>query len=420
MDKKIIKIKSLNILGLTLILASFALTSCMAEEKVIHLHALDKADKEIVVEGNNKFAFDLYSQLKEEDGNLFFSPCSVSTALAMTYAGARGNTATQMADVLHFTLSQERLHPVFSELTQNLTADPERNSYQLAIANALWGQSGYEFYKEFINITKDYYDAGFKEVDYKDDRERERSRQKINLWVEDKTNDKIKELIKQGILTSLTRLVLTNAIYFKGNWVLQFNPEQTRNSLFTPIEGQEVDVPMMNQTAEFNYSENDILQVLEMSYAGDELSMIIFLPKQASGLKKVESLLTVEKMESWLATLRKQEVIISLPKFKMTSEFLLNKALVSLGMVDAFTMKADFSGMTPDPVGFYISKVIHKAFVDVNEEGTEAAAATAVFMLKRAAPMPKPIFRADHPFIFIIRDIQTNSILFLGRVTDPR
>ncbi len=382
---------------------------------------LDETDKEIVIEGNNAFAFDLYAQLKEEDGNLFFSPYSISTALAITYAGARGNTAIQMADILHFSLSQERLHPAFSELMQDLATEAEISSYQLAIANALWGQSGYEFYEKFINITKDYYDAGFKEVDFKDGQERELTRQRINLWVEDKTKGKIKELIKQGILTSMTRLVLTNAVYFKGNWIFQFDTEQTRDGLFTLIEGEKVEVPMMNQTAEFNYSENDMFQVLEMPYAGDGLSMVVFLPKQTKGLKEVENLLTVENLKSWLSTLRMQEVVVSVPKFKMTGEFLLSETLKSLGMLDAFSIKlADFSGMTPDPVGLYISEVIHKAFVDINEEGTEAAAATAVEMRLKAAPEPKPVFQADHPFIFIIRDIRSSSILFLGRVIDPR
>lgn len=385
------------------------------------LYALEKADQEIVVEGNNMFAWELYAQLKGKEGNLFFSPCSISTALAMTYAGARGNTATQMADALHFSLSQPRLHPAFSGLIQDLAAEPERSSYQLAIANALWGQSGYEFYEKFINITKDYYDAGFKQVDFKDEQERERTRQKINLWVEDKTNNKIKELIKRGVLTSLTRLVLTNAIYFKGDWLSQFNPGQTGDSLFRLIEGEKIEVPMMNQAAEFNYAEEEALQILELPYAGDELSMVILLPKQADGLKEAENLLTAAHLKKWLSALSKQEVIVALPKFKMSSEFLLNEALKSLGMVDAFSGKlADFSGISPDPVGLFISQVIHKAFVEVNEEGTEAAAATAVAMRLQAVPKPKPVFRADHPFIFIIRDMRSDSILFLGRVVDPR
>ena len=383
------------------------------------LFALDEPDKEIVVQGNNKFAFDLYSQVKQNDGNLFLSPFSISTALAMTYAGARGNTETQMAETLHFSLTQERLHPAFLTLMQELQADSARSGYELSIANALWGQEGYKFHEAFIDITKNYYEAGFKEVDFV--KNTESTRQTINRWVEEKTKDKIKELIKPDILTELTRLVLTNAIYFKGKWMSQFKKESTKPAPFELTNGEKVELPMMNQAKEFNYSENDTVQILEMPYEGNKLSMVIFLPKEKKGIRGLENLLKAENVKDWLSTLRKQEVIVSLPRFKMTSEFLLNEALKSLGMADAFDMKlANFSGMTPDPVGLYISKVIHKAFVDVNEEGTEAAAATAVVMTLRGMPEPKPVFRADHPFIFIIRDKSSDSILFIGRVMDPR
>lgn len=382
--------------------------------------ALEKTDKNLVVKGNHKFAFDLYSQVGKGDGNLFFSPLSISTALAMTYAGARGNTEAQMAQALHFSLSQERLHPGYSVLMQELQAEPAQSGFEFSIANALWGQSGYEFHKEFIDTTREYYDAGFKEVDFVKDAEQARGT--INSWVEAKTRDKIKELIKPGILTDLTRLVLTNAIYFKGQWMSQFKKERTRPEPFELMSGEKIEVPMMNQTRELNYSEDETAQILEMPYEGNQLSMVIFLPKEKKGVKDLESLLGAETFKNRVSALRKQDVIVSLPKFKMTSEFFLSKELKALGMTDAFdTELADFSGMTPDPVGLYISEVIHKAFVDVNEEGTEAAAATAVVMtLTAMMPEPKPVFRADHPFIFIIRDKGSDSILFIGRVMDPR
>lgn len=382
--------------------------------------ALEKTDKDLIVEGNHKFAFDLYSQVGKGDGNLFFSPFSISTALAMTYAGARGNTEAQMAQVLHFSLSQERLHPGYSVLMRGLQAESPQGGFELSIANALWGQSGYEFHKEFIGITRDYYDAGFKEADFVNNTEQ--ARETINRWVEAKTRDKIKELIKPGILTDLTRLVLTNAIYFKGQWMSQFKKGMTRPEPFELMGGEKIEVPMMNQTKELNYSEDETAQILEMPYEGNQLSMVIFLPKEKKGVKDLENLLGAETFKNWVSTLRKQEVIVSLPKFKMTSEFLLNEELKALGMTDAFdTELADFSGMTPDPVGLYILAVVHKAFVDVNEEGTEAAAATAVVMnLKAMMPEPKPVFRADHPFIFVIRDKSSDSILFIGRVMDPR
>ncbi len=383
--------------------------------------ASEKTDKDSVVEGNHQFAFDLYSQVAEGDGNLFFSPFSISTALAMTYAGARGNTGAQMAQTLHFSLSQERLHPGYSVLMQELQAEPAQSGFELSVANALWGQSGYEFHKEFIDITRDHYDAGFKEADFV--KNTEQARGTINRWVEEKTRDKIKELIKPGILTDLTRLVLTNAIYFKGKWMAQFNEERTRPEPFELMSGEKIEVPVMSQTREFNYSENETAQVLEMPYEGNKLSMVVLLPKGKKSLKELEGLLKTENFNHWVSALQKQEVIVSLPKFKMTSEFFLNEALKALGMTDAFdAASADFSGMAPDPVGLYISHVVHKAFVDVNEEGTEAAAATAVVMQKvmAALPKPKPVFRADHPFIFIIRDKSSDSILFIGRVMDPR
>ena len=385
----------------------------------MNLFASDKAGIEIVVEGNNKFAFDLYAQLKEADGNLFFSPYSVSTALAMTYAGAKGNTEAQMADVLHFVLTQESLHPVFSTLMQDFKADSEKSGFEFSIANALWSQEGYKFHQAFIDITKSYYEAGFKEVDFV--KNTESPRQTINKWVEEKTKDKIKELIKPGILTGDTRLVLTSAIYFKGRWILQFEKKDTMLRQFELMTGEKVEVPMMSQTKKFRYFENEIAQVLEMPYEGNRLSMVIFLPKEKKGIRELEDLFKAKNIKDWLLELRKQEVITSLPRFKMTSEFFLNEALQSLGMTDAFDEKlADFSGMTPDSVGLYISKVIHKAFVDVNEEGTEAAAATAVVKTEKVMPEPKPVFRADYPFIFIIRDMRSGSILFVGRVMDPR
>lgn len=387
----------------------------------IDLFAQDSPDKQIAIKDNNAFALDLYTQLSKEEGNLFFSPNSISTALAMTYAGARGKTATQMANALHFSLSQKQLHQAFFELMKDLKADPRTSGYQLSIANALWGQRDYKFYDEFINITEKYYDAGFKKVDFINEKNREEARQAINKWVEGKTNNKIKELIVKTpqVLTDLTRLVLTNAIYFKGKWQFQFDAKNTQDAPFTLLNGEKVIVPMMSQTKEFNYAENDTLQIIEMAYTGNKLSMVILLPKSIDGLRQIEGSLTQDNLNTWLSTLHNREVIASIPKFKMTSQFELNGALKSLGMVDAFDMQADFSGMAPDPVGLYISEVLHKAFVDVNEEGTEAAAATAVVMMRMGIEEPKPVFMADHPFIFIIRDTKAGSILFMGRVEDP-
>ncbi len=376
-------------------------------------------DGAAVVKGNTAFALELYARLRERDGNLFLSPYSVSTALAMTYAGARGDTAAQMADVLHFDLKGEALHRAFGQLVERLNEQGEKGGYQLSVANALWGQKGYGFLKEFLDLTEAHYGAGLHEVDF--EKGLEAARQTINAWVEEETQDKIKELIPKGALDVLTRLVLTNAIYFKGDWASPFEEEETKDEPFTLLDGQKLDVPMMHQTEKFGYAEDEGLQVLELPYVGKELSMVVLLPKSADGLADLEKSLTAENLEKWLAGLRRRNVVVALPRFKVTCGFALGKALKSMGMTDAFSpAAADFSGMNGGKEPLWIGAVIHKAFVEVNEEGTEAAAATAVMMVGgMARPEPTPVFRADHPFLFLIRDTRTGSILFLGRVANP-
>ncbi len=370
-----------------------------------------------VVKGNNQFALDLYKQLGEkEDGNLLFSPYSISTALAMTYAGARGETQDEMAKVLHFALPQRLLHPAFAAIIEDLN-DEKRKGYKLAVANRLWGQKGYSFRPNFLNTTRKYYGAELAQVDFA--KAAEKARQTINKWVEEQTQDKIKDLIPEGVLDSLTRLVLTNAIYFKGDWETQFDKKATREADFTATPDKKVKVPMMHQVAPFKYADLPSLQVLEMPYAGDDLSMVVLLPKKTDGLGDLEKSLDAKSLQEWTGGVRKRKVSVFLPKFKMTCKFRLKPVLASMGMPLAFDAgRADFSGMTGSK-DLYISAVIHKAFVDVNEEGTEAAAATAVVMTLRSAPRPSPVFRADHPFLFLIRDNRTGSILFLGRVAEP-
>jgi serpin B len=367
-------------------------------------------------DGNNLFALDLYAKLREEPGNLFFSPYSISTALAMTYAGARGETEKQMAKTLHFVLPEGKLHNALSRLQRDLNERGKKGAYELTVSNALWGQKGYGFLKDFLGIIASNYEGGFNEVDFASDAES--VRQTINKWVEDKTNGKIKDLIGPGILDKFTRLVLTNAIYFKGNWAKQFDGNKTEESSFTLLNGEKINVSMMNQRAEFNYMETEGVQGIELPYTDDELSMFIFLPKKFDGLGDLEKSLTLENLSDWMEQFSKREVIVSVPKVRMTNQVSLVDVLRSMGMQDAFSMKADFSGMdgTKD---LYISAVIHKAFVDMNEEGTEAAAATAVILRLKSAPVKAPIFRADHPFLFLIRDNKSGSILFMGRLTDP-
>jgi serpin B len=386
----------------------------------------------IIVNGNNEFALELFTKLQSTKGNLFFSPYSISTALAMTFAGAHGQTESQMAEVLHFPvadnkrtdseskslLDRQQFAAEFGKMIKDLNNRGQKGAYTLTVANALWGQKGYEFLKQFQELIEKCYDGRLNEVDFV--RAVEAARKTINDWVEKKTNGKIKNLIGPGVLNSMTRLVLTNAIYFKGNWAMQFKEDRTKDSPFTLADGQKIDAPMMNQKAEFGYMETDAFQALEMPYVDQELSMVILLPKKLDALDKFEKTLTQDNLTKWLAEIHKREVVVFVPKFKMTSQFSLASVLQSMGMTDAFSSDANFSGMDGKR-DLFISAVIHKAYVEVNEEGTEAAAATGVVMrLTSVGPTPIPVFRADHPFLFLIKDNMTGSILFIGRVANPK
>ena len=409
---------------IVLVIVAMIVAGCLAAENSTVNPDSDKQG--MVVQGNNKFALDLYAKLQDADGNLFFSPYSISTALAMTYAGARGQTATQMADALRFpvgnqpsSLDSQQFASEFGKLIKDLNTRGEDGAYELTVANALWGQKGYGFLAEFLELVEKHYSSRLNEVDFA--AATETARLTINAWVEKKTNEKIKNLIAEGVLDSMTRLVLTNAIYFKGNWAQQFKEDRTKEAPFTLSDGQKVDVPMMNQTTKFGYLETETLQGLELPYADNELSMIVLLPKELDGLSELEKSLTLDNLSQWQSKLSKREVVVSIPKFKLTSQFSLASVLKAMGMTDAFSKSANFSGMNGKR-DLFISAVIHKAYVDVNEEGTEAAAATAVTMrLTSIGPADRPpVFRADHPFLFLIRDNQSGSILFIGRVMNPK
>jgi serpin B len=374
-------------------------------------------DRAEAVKGANAFALDLYRRLRGADGNLCFSPASVSTALAMTYAGARGPTAEEMAKTLHFTLGQDRLHPALGALLDDLNRAGRARGSRLAVANALWGQKGHGFLPEFLGLTREHYGAGLQEVDFRGDSEG--ARRAINAWVEQQTQDRIKDLIREGVLDDNTRLVLTNAIYFKGDWASAFRKDSTRNAPFRLGGAEKVDVPLMWQSGTFGHFDGDGLQALELPYAGKDLSMVVLLPKRADGLADFEKGLTAERLAGWLRQLREQEVIVQLPRFKVTAEFRLGPTLAAMRMPLAFGDGADFSGMDGKK-DQYLSEVVHKSFVDVNEEGTEAAAATAVVKAERSGESRlTPLFRADHPFVFLIRDRRSDGILFLGRVQNP-
>jgi serine protease inhibitor len=376
------------------------------------------AATDVVVTGNTRFAFDLYARLKTADGNLFFSPYSISTCLAMTWAGARGDTESQMAGALHFGTDQTGLHSQFAGLQNQLNAVQKKKDVALNIANGLWAQKDHSFLPAFLKIATDDYAAKIKQVDFRTGAEP--ARNDINDWVSGKTADRIQNLIPPGALDPMTRLVLVNAIYFKGQWAAPFKKNDTVPDRFTIAPGQTTSAQFMNLTDNFGYAEADGLQLLELPYTGGDLSMVVLLPAETNSFKDFENGLSAEKIAGWLGQARKQKVNVFLPKFKLTQQFALADTLASMGMTDAFSPRADFSGMD-GARDLFISAVIHKAFVEVNEEGTEAAAATGVMVgaMAIARPISEYVFRADHPFLFLIRDVHSGSILFLGRVTNP-
>ena len=335
----------------------------------------------------------------------------------MTYSGARGTTADEMAKTLHFSLKEDKLHQAFHALIEELNGGGKKRGYQLSVANALWGQKGYKFLPDFLQLTKKNYGAGLQQVDFAGDTEG--ARQTINDWVAKETKDKIKDLLQPGVLNSLTRLVLTNAIYFKGDWDRQFKKDLTRKEEFHVFADKKSETMMMHDKGKFKYFDGGTFEALEMPYKGKDLSMVVLLPKKIDGLAEFEKTLTAAKVAEWLPKLREQEVSVSLPKFKMTSEFSLKDTLSAMGIKQLFSPNSvDLSGMNGER-DLYVSAVVHKAYVDINEEGTEAAAATGVVVALRAAPA-HPVFRADHPFVFLIRDNRSGSMLFLGRVANPQ
>jgi serpin B len=371
-----------------------------------------------LVKGNTAFALDLHHQLGTTPGNLFLSPYSISTALAMTFAGAGTDTSKEMRRTLHLPEQDEVVHSGFEALQKQLFP-AKAGEVELVEANRLFAQKSFVFRPEFLDLVAQRYSAPVESLDFI--KESEASRQHINGWVAKQTRDKIKDLLAPGVINDQTRLVLTNAIYFKAQWRSPFDKEQTQKQNFFTSSGK-VKVPLMEQTGNFGYAERDKVQVLELPYVGNSLAMVVVLPKKRDGLAEVEKSLSPEMLSKWLGALQSNEVEVSLPRFRIEGTFSLGEPLGALGMKAAFDCdggSADFSGMDGQR-DLCISAVIHKAFVQVDESGTEAAAATAVVMNKADAVGPQPVsFRADHPFLFFIRDRQSGSILFWGRLTNP-
>ncbi len=370
---------------------------------------------------NTAFGCDLYAKLRTSTGNLFFSPFSIETALAMTAGGAKGNTLAEMQKALHLPADTEKGNAGFKSLVDTLNGDgkpADKRGYELSVANALWGMKGYPWRAEYLKASKASFGAGLEEVNFADE---PTARKTINDWVEGHTNKKIKDLIPSGLLDADTRMVLTNAVYFKGTWEVEFDKKLTKDGPFTLADGKKADVPLMHRTDELRYAEGDDWQAVDLEYKGKETAMTVLLPKKADGLADLEKKLSPELLAGMFRGMSRPKVILTLPRFKAETKYTLNDPLKALGMNDAFTGKADFTGLHTSPEKLFISHVLHKAFVEVNEEGTEAAAATAVVVAKASAPVddrPK-VFKADRPFLFVIRHTPTNTVLFVGRFEKP-
>jgi serpin B len=424
--------KHLYALFAILIIPALLLAACgpgkVAESKLERVLNPDVAasDMEQLVAGNTAFAFDLYQAVRSSDGNMVYSPYGISLAFAMAYGGACGETASQMADTLHYTLSGDQFHPAFNALDLDLARRPdqatgvdEKERFQLSIANSLWGQDGWPFLPEYLNLLATNYGAGIHLVDFQNSPES--ARRQINAWVSDATQKRIQDIIPPGMLDPSTRLTLANAIYFKATWENEFDPNETSDEPFHLLDGETVSVPMMGMETgeEFAYAAGDGWQAVALPYKGGLTEMVIIVP-DAGNFEAFESTLTADRYNEILTALESQKVVLSMPKFTFETRYGLSDTLIQMGMQDAFDPTlADFSGMDGQHM-LYIGEALHKAFIAVDEKGTKAAATTIVLM-QAGAMLPEGVtLTIDRPFFYVIRDIPTGAILFMGRVVDPR
>lgn len=376
-----------------------------------------------LVQGNTGFALDLFDEVRDTDSNLLVSPYSISVALSMTWAGARGTTEAQIADALRYPFGQETLHPAFNALGQSLEnngeeADHDNQPFQLELTNSIWGQEAYPFSDAYLDTLAVNYGAGLRVLDFKSNPEAART--EINEWVEEQTNEKIKELLPSGSISELTRLALVNAVYFKADWKHTFEKEATEDGTFTALDGSQSTVPMMRQSTSFPYAETDGHQLIELPYVGDSIGMVVVLPADGA-FESFERSLDANRLTSMLDSLQSRAGEIVLPRFTYDSTLNLKKTLSALGMEIAFDEnRADFTGMAESDHGedLFISDVVQKSHIAVDEKGTEAAAATGVVVSTTSAPIDPFEMIVNRPFIHLIRDRETGTILFLGRVTD--
>ncbi|MBU0763946.1 MAG: serpin family protein [Bacteroidetes bacterium] len=371
------------------------------------------AQDSVIVKSNNRFAFDLFAKLGKEEGNMVISPFSISSALAMTYAGARTVTETEMQKVLHFG-NQEVFHSGYKPVLEKIRNLNLQEGIEINAANAVWAEKNYRFRSEYFDLLKENYNSGLRFVSF--GKKTEKSRKTINAWVEKETNKHIAELLEPGTVDKSTTLVLTNAVYFNAVWAKRFDPEKTKKDKFFVTEKETIEVDFMNRSDNYFYYENKVMQSLEIPYPGNKVSMIVIVPKTNASAERVATLLNNDLYEEIITGAKENKIDVHLPKFEIISEFSLEATLAEMGMPSAFNSEADFSGMTGNK-GLFIDKVIHKAFLHVSEEGTEAAAATAVVMRKNAI-IPKK-FEVNRPFVYLIKDNTTGSILFIGKVNRP-
>ena len=398
----------------------------LKSELVRESPALDASDSAALGTGNRAFAFDLYRKLAGDSSkNLFFSPFSISVALAMTYPGANGQTEAELGSTLHFDLPESALHPAFNatlraldgraqELSPSLVEETTGTGFQLSIVNQAWGQQGYPFLGSYLDVLAQNYGAGLFSVQFADS---ENTRQRINGWVADQTQDRVQNLLPVGALTSDTRFVLTNAIYFKGSWLVKFDPDKTTDGVFH-APAADRSVRMMHNFLDARFAEGAGYRALELPYLSPAVRMVLVLP-DGGNLQSLATDLQADRFQEILQKLSQHEVQLSLPKFTFESENPLKGPLKALGMVDPFTSSADFSDIAGGVEELFIDEVYHKAFVAVDEVGTEAAAATAV-VGSTVSAKPQAEITFDRPFLFAIYDAPTGQILFLGNVVDPR
>ncbi|MCK4305639.1 MAG: serpin family protein [Candidatus Eisenbacteria sp.] len=369
------------------------------------------------IQRTNEFAFKLYQELRSPDDNLLISPHSISVAFGMTYAGARGNTEQEMAEVLCFHYPQTGFHAALRELNELLTSSGETSgngSFELSIANGCWGRKDLVYLQPYLDCLSENYSASMQYLDFVN--QPEQSRSTINQWVADRTEDRIKDLLPPNSIDYLTYLVLANTVYFKAAWLNRFDESFTYDGQFTLLEGSKILVPMMHGELTFAYSEGSGYRAVELPYEGEAVSMIAILPDEGQ-FQAFEDSFNAQKLTAIIDELEETHITLTFPQFSFVSDFDLIPTLIDMGMTDAFAMGANFTGMDGTNDGMpWIDVVAHKTFISVDENGTEAAAGTGMVLTCGMHDS----FQAIRPFLFVIRHVETGTVLFLGRVLDPR